>query len=232
MNDADLDESFRNPLDQALTRWASTLEHRPPPDLAHVPTDDRSLLGAVVSVWQGILDPNGRGINHCAHTSYLVRNILSDLAGIDSEPVTVNASIEVANKEAARVTLGQRNPRIRTLPNGNPSWTGHEIIYVPQWSVALDLTVGQVSLLHPTLEGCVVYPVAVRLPVAPRVGTSFAAGLIAPDIGVLGQAVYTVGRANYSYREAAQWSAEQTELDRAVTNGVATLKDAGFPSYQ
>lgn len=232
VNDAELDESFRNPLDQALTWWAATLEHQPPPDLAHVPAEDRRLLGAVVAVWQGILDPNGQGINHCAHTSYLVRNILSDLAGIDSQPVTVTATIEVANQEAARVTLGERNPRIRKLANGYPTWTGHEIIYIPQWSVALDLTVGQVSLLHPTLKGCVVYPVAVRLPAAPRTGSSFPAGVTASGIGVLGQAVYTAGRANYSYRDFAQWSAQQTELDRGVAHAVATLKEAGLSSDQ
>ncbi|WP_415977464.1 hypothetical protein [Rhodococcus sp. 077-4] len=230
MNDAELDESFRNPLDQALTRWAGTLEHQPPPDLAHVPAEDRRLLGAVVSVWQGILDPNGQGINHCAHTSYLVRNILKGVAGIDSHPVTVTVDLEFANRGGTRVSLGQRNPRIRKLANGYPTWTGHEIIYIPQWSVALDLTAGQVSLLHPTLKGCVVYPVAVRLSVEPRTGTSFPAEVIASDIGVFGQAVYTVGRANYSYREAAQWSAQQAELDRGVAHAVATLEEAGFSS--
>lgn len=226
VHSSEVEASFQNPLDAALVDWFSSFDDNPPAGLTHLSAQERSVFAGVVSIWQGLVDPNGQGINHCAHTSYLVRNILRLAGGVDSDPVTVTVDLTTATGE--NVALGHRNPKIRRQPSGYQSWTGHEIVYIPAWSLALDLTIGQISLLHPNLAGSLVDPVTEKLAEAPRLGTTFTTTVLASGGAPFGNATYTVCRANYSYRDAQGWAEQQVELDRGVEGAVQILKAAGI----
>lgn len=226
MADSAHEQSYRNPFDAALDRWFRSFEVKTPPGVAHLSSHDQHVLKAVVKCWNGVLDPDVRGINHCAYTSYLVRNILRLAAGIDSEPVTVTADVTTVTGET--LTLGERNPKVRRHPSGHQSWSGHEIIYIPTWSVALDLTIGQISSLRTNLADIVVDPAAAHLTQTPRRGTTFTAALHTWGVVPFGHAIYTVCRPNYSYRDAQGWAAQQNDLDQDITLVVERLAADGI----
>ncbi|MFF1946162.1 hypothetical protein ACFVWF_28970 [Rhodococcus qingshengii] len=228
MLSSEVEQSFQNPLDVALTAWFSTFDDNPPSGLAHLSSEERRVFAGVVSIWQGMLDPNGQGINHCAHTSYMVRNILRSTFGIDSDPLTV--TVDLTTMAGETVTLGHRNPRIRRQPSGYQSWTGHEIVYIPAWSLALDLTIGQISLLQKNLAGVLVDPVTEKLTEAPRLGTKFTTTVLASGGAPFADATYTICRPNYSYRDVQLWAAQQAELDQGVERAAAVLQAAGLTS--
>lgn len=224
-------DSFDNPYDRAIGEWLTEflVGTALPPHTDHLTTGARKLLSACIAGWNGIADTNRQGSAKCVHASLVLRRLLA-YGGVETEALTVTAQVHVESETA---TIGTQNPRVRRHgKNTYATWTGHEVIWIPEWQLIVDVTVNQVTERYKPLDNHLLLPAMGNNPEtaqSPRPGTTLVAvadALTASGTRTHAAITYDVHRFNNSYRDPREWMGQQHELDAAADHLHKALRTA------
>jgi len=177
---------------------------------------EEDLLTTVLGLWAEL------GGGGCIAASFVIRHLLA-VAGVDSEPLTVQAVLR-CGRDDATATVGALRPRTDRRTN---TWTGHEIVHVSGWGVVVHAALGQ------SLPGLgVVEPVLAGVPSRLRPGDQFSADVpTGESFGALPRAGWTVSYVvappNYDYRRHRGWPTDRTRMEAFVASQAEHVTKVG-----